>query len=96
MISFKARADALGRTELELKSEMAASLGRIARTLETLILQLNEIRSCKNIHEEKRLRYLELHEQAKLYYWYLIVQRESIGIRNHDSLKQDYRIPDKI
>jgi hypothetical protein len=96
MISFKARADALGRTELELKSEMAASLGRIARTLENLILQLNEIRSSKKIHEEKRVRYLELHEQAKIYYWYLIVQRESIGIRNHDSLKQDYRIPDKI
>jgi hypothetical protein len=96
MISFKARADALGRTESELKSEMAASLGRIARTLENLIFQLNEIRASEMMEEEQRQRYQELHQQARLYYWYLIVQRESIGIRNHDGLVHDYRIPDRI
>ena len=86
----------LGRLEDELRSEMAASLGRIAGTLQNLISQLNEIRAMSQIQEVERARYQELHEKARLYYWYLIVQRESIGIRNHDSLNQDYRIPDKI
>jgi hypothetical protein len=96
MINFKARAEMLGRTELELRSEMAASLGRIGRTLEHLIRQMHEIRESNEIGEDQRHNYLELLQQAKLYYWYLIVQREAIGIRNHESLIREYRIPDKI
>jgi len=96
MMNLKARAEMLGRTEMELRSEMAASLGRIGRTLQNLILQLREIRDSVEIGEQKRKLYLELRQQAQLYYWYLIVQREAIGIRNHDSVIQDYRIPDKI
>jgi predicted nuclease with TOPRIM domain len=97
MISLKARAEMLSRTEAELKSEMAASLGRIGRTLENLIARLQDIRrKFPEIEEEKRKQYRELHDQAQLYYWYLIVQREAIGIRNHDILIQMYRIPDKI
>jgi len=87
----------LGRMEAELKSEMAASLGRIGRTLEGLIRQLNDIREhLPEIAEEKVKQYRELHDQAQLFYWYLMVQREAIGIRNHDMLIQLYRIPDKI
>ena len=87
----------LGRTETELKSEMAASLGRIGRTLESLIAQLQHIRNeLPKIGDEKKDLYRSLHAEAELYYWYLIVQREAIGIRNHSALRQTFRIPDKI
>ena len=95
MISFKARSEALGKVESELKSEMAASLGRIGRTLENLITQLKNIQS-QELSEKTKESYRKLYDQAKLYYWYLVVQREAIGIRNHDSLLQHYQIPDKI
>jgi len=95
MINFKARSDALGCIEAELKSEMAASLGRISRTLENLIGELQGIES-RNLSDEMKDHYRHLHDQARLYYWYLIVQREAIGIRNHDSVLRHYRIPDKI
>jgi hypothetical protein len=95
MINLKARSEMLGRTEAELKSEMAASLGRIGRTLENLIAQLKNIRN-QDLSEEKKDRYRKLHDQARLYYWYLMIQREAIGIRNHDLLLQHYRIPDRI
>ena len=87
----------LGRTEMELKSEMAATLGRIGRTLEELIGQLQMIRNeLPELSIERKEHYRSLHDRAKLYYWYLIIQRESIGIRNHETLRQHYRIPDKI
>lgn len=87
----------LGRTEAELKSEMAASLGRIGRTLESLITQLQQIRKeLPDIGEGRKEQYRTLRGQAELYYWYLIVQREAIGIRNHAPVIQLYRIPDKI
>jgi hypothetical protein len=97
MISFKARSEMLGRTEAELRSEMAESLGRIGRTLEKLIGEMQEIRSqLSNPGEEEKSHYRRLYQQANLYYWYLIVQREAIGIRNHESLIQYYRIPEKL
>jgi hypothetical protein len=101
MMSFKARAEALGRTENEIKSEMAASLGRISGTLQQFIDRLCELR-CEieslsgPASSGKVENYRSLHSQAKLYYWYLMVQREAIGIRNHDSLPELYPIPESI
>jgi Family of unknown function (DUF6665) len=88
MINLKARAQMLGRTEMELRSEMAASLGRIGRILTETIETLKSGDSGDQSH-----KYRELYAKAKLYYWYLIVQREAIGIRNHDCLKELYPMP---
>jgi hypothetical protein len=98
MISLKARAEMLGRTEAELRAEMAASLGRIGRTLSALIAELNHIRQKSGSLSEpersaKQNQYRSVHTRAKLYMWYLIVQREAIGVRNHASLMELYPIP---
>ena len=99
MVSFKAKADALGRTELEIKSEMAAALGRIGSTLASLIADLRQMRkeleSVPEERTEKRQKYNQLRSRAELYYWYLMVQREAIGITNHNSLRELYPIPGK-
>lgn len=88
----------LGRTEVELKAEMAASLGRIGRTLTNLITELNHIRlESTSLSEPERSaklnEYRSVRSRAKLCLWYLTVQREAIGLRNHASLMELYPIP---
>ena len=101
MLSWKARAEALGRTEAEIRSEMASALGRIGRTLSSMIADLHQLQQMpvpgsemERVQQQKA--YKELRSRAKLYYWYLTVQREAIGIRNHDSLREQYSIPADI
>jgi hypothetical protein len=97
-MNFKIRALLNDKTEEEIREEMASALGRIGRKLEMLIAELHLLKekaaSCKDqekaniIEEFKKTR-----TKARLYYWYLIIQRESIGLTNHDLLPTLYRIP---
>jgi hypothetical protein len=82
----------------ELQSERAAALARISRRLERLLDQLNATREqIAHGREEDRERdvaaYRELHKQAVKYRWYLEVQREALGLRQHQRLDEFYRIP---
>jgi hypothetical protein len=82
----------------ELQEERAAALARISRRLERLIEQLQATREqIAQAPEEDRARgvaaYRELHRQAVKYRWYLEVQREAIGLRQHQRLDEFYRIP---
>jgi hypothetical protein len=82
----------------ELQEERAAALMRISRRLERLIEQLHATREqIANAGEDDRARgvaaYRELHAQAVKYRWYLEVQREAIGLLNHQRLDEFYRIP---
>jgi hypothetical protein len=88
----------------ELQEERAAALARISRRLERLLEQCEATReriargSGKDHRsEEQRARdiaaYRDLREQAVKYRWYLEVQREAIGLRNHQGLDEFYRIP---
>ena len=100
MTSLKARAEALGRTEAELRLEMAEALGRISRVLSQSIGDLQRLRSeYPNASGQERARmvreYQETHSRAKEYFWYLMVQREAIGIRNHQLLAELYPIPSR-
>jgi hypothetical protein len=87
----------------ELQEERAAALARISRRLERLIEQCEATRE-RIAHrgdtdrsDEDRARdlaaYRELREQAVKYRWYLEVQRDAIGLRNHQRLDEFYRIP---
>jgi CRP-like cAMP-binding protein len=82
----------------ELQEERAAALARISRRLERLIGQLHATRQqIAHGSDEDRERsvtaYRELREQAVKYRWYLEVQREAIGLRQHQRLDEFYRIP---
>jgi uncharacterized protein (DUF1697 family) len=82
----------------ELQEERAAALARISRRLERLLEQLYATREqIAHCPEEDRRRevaaYRELHQQAMKYRWYLEVQREAIGLRQHQRLDEFYRIP---
>jgi hypothetical protein len=88
----------------ELQEERAAALARISRRLERLIEQCEATReqiARSDDHDgrsdEDRARdiaaYRDLRQQAVTYRWYLEVQREAIGLRNHQGLDEFYRIP---
>jgi molecular chaperone GrpE (heat shock protein) len=82
----------------ELQEERAASLARISRRLERLIDQLQTAReqiahSSDDDRERNVTAYRELREQAVKYRWYLEVQREAIGLRQHQRLDEFYWIP---
>jgi len=94
----KRRHDGLLR---ELQEERAAALARISRRLERLLDQLQATREqIARDRDEDRARniaaYRELHKEAVKYRWYLEVQREAIGLRQHQHLDEFYRIPPEV
>lgn len=92
-------AEGFERITRELNEERAAALRRISRTLESLIEQLHAARArIVTLPDAERLpeltAYHELRRTATQYRWYLEVQREAIGLRQHHVLDECYVIPD--
>lgn len=90
--------DSFARVEKELVAERAAALARIAGRLGELVARLAETRAvlASLAGEERRARlgeYQVLRAEARLYRWYLEVQREALGLRRHDGLDEFYPIP---
>ena len=97
-MDMRLRFELLERTEEEIRSEMASSLGRIAATFESL---LQELRALEPVAEsskdpEFKRKHRKVLDDARLYYWYLIVQRESIGLRDHRAIRREYNIPHSV
>jgi hypothetical protein len=85
----------------ELQEERAAALARISRRLERLLDQLQVAREQfaqggSGDRARDLAAYRELHKEAVKYRWYLEVQREAIGLRQHQHLDEFYRIPPEI
>jgi hypothetical protein len=85
----------------ELNEERAAALVRISRVLESLIAELHAVRvhieNGGEIDRERNVgRYRELYRRAIQFRWYLEVQREALGLRQHHMLDEFYLIPDPI
>ena len=82
----------------ELNAERAAALMRISRTLESLIEELHAARDrlARSTADERSrdlAHYRELRRRALTYRWYLEVQREALGLREHRMLDEVYAIP---
>lgn len=75
----------------ELTEERVAALTRISRTLESLIEQLQALG--KDSTTRGTEPYESLRARARQYRWYLEVQREALGLRNHRFVDEVYRIP---
>lgn len=85
-MNLKFRAEMLGKTEDEIRSEMASALGRIGRMLQDALARLKH-------SDPESPQYLEFLEEAKMSYWYMIVQREALGLRNHDLMIREFDVP---
>ncbi len=85
----------------EIAAEKAAALQRIARRLEELLAELAAVRVALDAGAAEGraalvARFSAAREQARLYRWFLEVQREAIGLLRHESLDEFYRVPAPI
>ena len=84
----------------EIASEKAAAMRRIAGSLEETLDALRalkaEIDAGRGERAERIAAFNAKREQARLYRWYLVVQREAIGLRRHEALDEYYSVPAPI
>jgi len=90
-----------GQLLRELNEERLAALTRIAGTLDGLIEQLKALRgrlatTSGAAHARDVAMYRELRTRARKYRWYLEVQREAIGLRQHHIIDEMYAIPEAL
>jgi hypothetical protein len=101
---YQARLESLGKTEAEIAAEKANSLGRTARKLEGLLAELQELAAAfaaataapdvtDAARDELRRRHAEVRKQAETQRWYLLVQREALGLRQHALIDRYYPLP---
>jgi hypothetical protein len=86
------------RLQRELTEERAAAVLRISRRLEALISELHAIRErIGGLDDDQRQRerssYQAVRNEAVKYRWFLEVQREAMGLRDHRGLDEFYRLP---
>jgi hypothetical protein len=84
--------------ETEILREKVATLVRIANTLGSHVDELHRAReavlaAAPEERPQRVTRFLELRDLARTWYWYLLVQREAIGIRHHEGLVRHDPIP---
>src|SRR3712207_6794158 len=87
--------------EVELRAEKASAIRRIAQKLESLLAELKRLQveagsvaGPARAQREAAFEATRLHAEKQL--WYLVVQREAIGLRNHEDVYQLYSIPKRL
>ena len=99
--SYRKPVDGLAALHAEIAGEKAGALGRIAEKLEA------RLAACARLHEQVDgaaaaarsalvAEYERVRTDAKLYYWYLVVQREAIGIFDHGVIARQYPTPPRL
>lgn len=84
--------------EVEIQSEKASAMRRVASRLEALLVELQEteqvLRETSGPARARLVaRHKELRADADKQRWYLIVQREAMGLRHHGDIYDLYRLP---
>jgi len=92
--------ESLARVESELRGEQAAALRRIGERLAELLEELSRCRArLADLSGETRVQEREatraVEAEARLFRWYLEVQRESVGLRDHRRLDEVYPRPER-
>jgi hypothetical protein len=87
--------------EVQIRQEKASALRRVGDTLEKLIAELTrlegELRTVSGPTRAKRVaQYQQLWADADYQRWCLIVQREAMGLWNHEEVDLMYRLPPKV
>jgi hypothetical protein len=85
--------------ELELMAEKASSLALATSKLEQALAALaaaDQALQAAPRDEKKRATRANLRAEASRRLWYLIVQREAIGLRSHEDVLRFYRVPPEL
>jgi hypothetical protein len=91
-------AESLARVEAEIAEEKARALARITAMLEGALGELERLsRRAEGLGEPERKALAGEHarqrERVKRFAWYLAVQREALGLRRHDAVRELLTIP---
>jgi len=87
--------------ELEITKEKTSALRRVAARVESLLAELTQVESSlAGTRASERARWVarhkELRAEAEKQRWYLIVQREAMGLYHHDDIYEMYRLPTPV
>lgn len=84
--------------EVELRQERAAALKRVGHKLEAMIDELQALRqralaAPTGQRDELSAAYAKLRAETETQRWYMVVQREAMGLYHHGDLDDLYPIP---
>jgi hypothetical protein len=87
--------------EVQLRQEKAQSLRRVGDKLEKLIDELTRLErelttASGPVRTKKLAQYQQIRADAEQQRWYLVVQREAMGLWNHQEVDLMYRIPPPV
>jgi hypothetical protein len=93
--------DVMAGMEEEIRSERASALGHSGERLEALLAELTVLRAAADVASpEERPTQVSAHNachaRAEKLYEQLCIQREAMGVRNHDMLAAVYPIPKRL
>jgi len=93
-----AATDRVTGLEAEIMGEKLATYVRIARSLERLVAETESARreadrATGGRRRECVARFNELRQRAERHLWYLLVQREALGLRHDCGIERLYPIP---
>jgi hypothetical protein len=93
--------DAALPVEKELLAEKAAALGRAGETLTASLAALRQADAAlasapPDQLAALRVRRRELRELAAERLWYVLVQREAVGIFQHEGMLREQRVPPEV
>ena len=96
-------ADALAALQREIAEEKAGAMGRVAERLEGHLAacarlrdQLAALAPDDRGRAELLAEYERQRQEARLYHWYLIVQRECVGVYDHGPIARLYPLPPRL
>lgn len=93
LATIAAREAALGAVDAEIIEEQASSLGRAGRRLEKAIAELKAADGASAVSEANRAALLA---EAREALWFLVVQREAMGIRGASEVLAVYEVPAEV
>jgi hypothetical protein len=88
--------------EVALRAEAANSLKALGHRLDRELSELRQLgqqvqaMGPGSVREKKLVEYTEKRREAEYRKWTLIVQREAMGLFNHEDVEEIYRVPPKL
>lgn len=96
------QAEALGRAGERLE-EALNELESVRQAIALMEVRLRDSRACpeegsslQKAHSNLAGRLAVLHNRARLAHEYLLIQREAVGVRNHQDVERCYRISERV
>lgn len=88
--------------EVQMRAEAVASVRALGQRIEKQISELQQLgqqvraMAPSPARDKKVAEYNEKRRDAEYRKWTLIVQREAMGLFNHDDVEEIYRVPPKL